>query len=202
MTRIIAVTLLAAASFLSPAIQAAPVTIDFEEVPDGEYFELISKGFKVSSFIFDDGGYAAGVATGFNGSNTIGGYAYGNNCDGGVCSSVSITIERDGGGQFALYDYDAFSSLGSSIGVSAILLDNPGAFQTLSDPLGTGDWLNITKVSFRVTQPYIEFPWELSEDVNLEVDNVVVSAVPVPAAVWLFASGLGLLGWFRRRRSA
>lgn len=31
-------------------------------------------------------------------------------------------------------------------------------------------------------------------------DNINVAAVPVPAAVWLFGSGLGLLGWFRRRQ--
>jgi hypothetical protein len=42
---------------------------------------------------------------------------------------------------------------------------------------------------------------------ELEVDNIAgneflvaqVSAVPVPAALWLFASGLGLLGWMRRK---
>jgi hypothetical protein len=28
------------------------------------------------------------------------------------------------------------------------------------------------------------------------------TVIPVPATVWLFASGLGLLGWFRRRQTA
>jgi len=37
---------------------------------------------------------------------------------------------------------------------------------------------------------------------SLTIDNFSASVVPVPAAVWLFGSGLGLLGWFRRRQSA
>ena len=38
------------------------------------------------------------------------------------------------------------------------------------------------------------------EDSGVFYDNINVAAVPVPAAVWLFGSGLGLLGWFRRRQ--
>jgi hypothetical protein len=33
------------------------------------------------------------------------------------------------------------------------------------------------------------------------VEAVYFTAVPVPAAVWLFGSGLSLLGWFRRRQT-
>jgi hypothetical protein len=40
------------------------------------------------------------------------------------------------------------------------------------------------------------------ENSGMNYDNVSASVVPIPAAVWLFGSGLGLLGWFRRSATA
>ena len=37
------------------------------------------------------------------------------------------------------------------------------------------------------------------DDLGILLDNVSVSAVPVPAAVWLFGSALAGLGWMRRK---
>jgi hypothetical protein len=34
---------------------------------------------------------------------------------------------------------------------------------------------------------------------NFMANGIAVTTVPVPAAVWLFGSSLGLLGWVRRR---
>lgn len=40
------------------------------------------------------------------------------------------------------------------------------------------------------------------ESSGMYYDNVSLNVVPIPAAVWLFASGLGFLGWMRRRPNA
>jgi hypothetical protein len=46
--------------------------------------------------------------------------------------------------------------------------------------------------------------WSVDGDTDTKVqfDNIVVTAVPVPAAIWLFGSALAGMGWMRRRKTA
>jgi hypothetical protein len=46
--------------------------------------------------------------------------------------------------------------------------------------------------SFTLTSP----GWD-----SFKIESVTFSPVPIPAAVWLFGSALGLLGWMRRKAS-
>ena len=42
-------------------------------------------------------------------------------------------------------------------------------------------------------------PPNFGDLIGLGLDGVSISAVPIPAAAWLFGSALGLLGWMRRK---
>jgi hypothetical protein len=60
------------------------------------------------------------------------------------------------------------------------------------------DTLPGTYTALIVAQEFDENSFEAGVIVA-SVDSLVVAAVPVPGAVWLFGSALGLLGWARRR---
>lgn len=90
----------------------------------------------------------------------------------------------DGGG--FLFPPGTFSVTGLTTG---------GGFAT--DPIGTGDWLDLVAVRFAAGSN--GGPGGTPEVLFLTADNLTVRVVPIPAAVWLFGSALGLLGWLRRR---
>jgi len=109
---------------------------------------------------------------------------------GGGCGS-SVTMVATNGSAFAIHSIGAYSGDfgGTMIG---------GGSADLSVGIGTGDWLLLE--SFQVSSTCPLTPCFVPE-ISL-LDDISVSAVPIPAAVWLFGSGLGLLGFLRRKKLA
>jgi len=183
---------------------AHAATIDFEEfnLGDGpaDYYGgsvLQTQGFDFAGLIME-GIYGPDgqpyIVNGNSGSKALGGSisdVVGQDTFG---ARVTITMERTDGNSFALYDFDFFADHDVD-GYSSVVGYVAGG-GSASGAVGTGDWLNLTSVTFQVSGSGF---W--IGHATAEVDNIVVgAAVPVPAAVWLFGSALGALGWVRRRR--
>jgi hypothetical protein len=178
---------------------AAPVVIDFDDTlptyigletyqedgftlisnqPDGT---LIDQNDTVRSNI---GIYSGGTSSqslfwGANGANS------------------TISIVADSGLRFSIDSLDA-SSLYNTAGDLTLTGTKAGG-GTVSQTLT----LNSDLTSYNVTGLGLVTNLVLSFDGSVDaapydVDNISLNAVPVPAAVWLFASALGMLGWLRR----
>jgi len=180
--------------------QAANVTVDFDStlptyvglssysedgftlssnVPDGTLIDD-NNTVRANIGIFGGGTNSQSLFFGENGSNSV------------------ITVSNDNGYGFGLVSLDASSlynfageltltgSLAQGGTVTQVLTLNSN-ISTYAIAGMTG--LNGLTISFdgaAYSAPY-------------DLDNIVMSVVPVPAAVWLFGSALAGMGWFRRR---
>jgi len=188
------------------SVQAAPVTIDFES-GTVDYFNsdtfvstVGSQGFEVTgdSFAVGDAPEAAGLYTGNNGTVVYGASACCVAQD-GFSPAARFSLRRADGGAFSLFAVDFYGEFPNegiaspdSTSIIGRTVSGENVFLS-STALGTGGWLNLEFVQF-----YSGGNGNSSGYALGELDNIVVSAVPVPAAVWLFGSALAGLGWLRR----
>ena len=128
-----------------------------------------------------------------------------------VDTSVSLAINGNGGSiEFGRADGDAFNLLGFmhafggagefDFTISAILADGGTVVDVLT--VNEVDFQYDTFVDSGLFNNILSFSVSIAGGTPpLAIDNVMVSAVPVPAAVWLFGSALAGLGWMRRKQS-
>ena len=207
MKTLISTTMVALFGLLSLNAQASSVTIDFEEFSLGtsSTSAFVSQGYEFWGSSFPGpipDGLPSEIVTGSSGTNSLEAF----NGWGGQDSygaNVSIRMNREDDGAFAIHSLDLLLAGCASGGVSCNGSESisgtlaGGGAADLSGAVGTGDWLNLVSVTFAATGDGFGY----GSGTIAQIDNVNVSAVPVPAAVWLFGSALAGLGWMRRKQS-
>lgn len=176
----------------SSATSAATINIDFESVPLGTEAPLTIDGF-----LFDaPTALVPVISDAPGGGQRLEMGALGYTDSGGNAGPISFEMTRTDGLSFAYLSGDVTGG-GAYFGggVSVIGTKTGGGIAT--DPIGTGDWLDLVKVTFSVSS---SGPPSSPEVLIVTADNITVSVVPIPAAAWLFGSALAGLGWMRRKR--
>ena len=94
------------------------------------------------------------------------------------------------GGEYTVEGFDEFDQL---VANSAFL------FSDWDQATFDGAWNDISKVVITESTHYCGACMPTTSGIRL--DNLMATAVPVPAAVWLFGSALAGLGWLRRKQT-
>jgi hypothetical protein len=174
----------------STAAPAANITLDFEEysgsvstfdplpVVESQGFRLTPQGPAV--WVVDEFGIPSDIFI-------------------GLSSGGSLTIATESGQTFNLESFDYALYAGStSLTISVALASGRADVFTLGDLTGTGSMYTYNSMGlFNNIMSFTVF----DSGVLPVVGNIVVSTVPIPAAVWLFGSALACLGWLRRKQA-
>lgn len=163
MNRITEITLVAVAGFLSAGAQAAPVTIDFEElnIGDGGGSVLATPTLSSQRYELTGSGGPGGpftstkvlIGTGLHNNGSLLPKAYGGSISGlgqdGDNFHVDVTFEKADGGAFAIHSLGLFM-VTDPYGWNEIRgIFAGGSLTTLLDePVGAVDWLNLESVTF------------------------------------------------------
>ena len=164
------------------ATTSSALIVTFDDVVESDYgptgpTTVTSAGFQFSvqnDILVSDSGYLL-----FGNFGTLDIFAV----SGAAFSLQSMDLNQLGAAEYHIVG--TFIG-GGSIQHNPILA--PGASTVLFD----AGWKNLESVQFST----------VSGSGFQTIDNVVVTAVPIPAAVWLFASALTGLGWVRRKQRA
>jgi hypothetical protein len=178
---------------------AAPVVIDFDdtlptyiglETYQEDGFTLISN--QPDGTLIDQNDIVRNNIGIFSGGTSSQSLFWGAN---GANSTISIVA--DSGLRFSIASLDA-SSLYNTAGDLTLTGTKAGG-GTVSQTLTlNGDLTSYNVIGLGlVTSLVLSFDGTV-DAAPYDVDNISLNAVPVPAAVWLFASALGMLGWLRR----
>jgi hypothetical protein len=141
-----------------------------------------------------------------------------------VTWTVNNAIFDDGATLTGQFDFNSETGVYSNVSLSTssgTILTDPWSYDQVPVGDGTEAWLGDTDIDIPNRRTLLlqfslalssaggsvdligseGFPGSLEVPRNL-LAGASVSAVPVPAAVWLFGSGLGILGWIRRKQTS
>jgi len=114
---------------------------------------------------------------------------------------TTLSIEEENQGLFDLHSFDlSTSEISGSPEVQLTgFLSGGGTVSTtlaitelaFSNYVFGSEWSGLERIEFGSPQAF-----------SGVIDNINLSQVPIPAAFWLLGSGLGLLGWMRKRKGA
>ena len=168
------------------AANASAITIGFEEfTSDDLHYIARSQGYSLDAngdIIFIGSGLGAGNSYGL-----------------GLPSEVLMTLSNESAAPFNLLSIDAlsFASVaplwvtGFFAGggeISTTIQVSGDVYAEIRTYNFSNAWQDLSAVTFQT-------------NANMNMDNLVVTAVPIPAAAWLFGSALAGLGWMRRKQT-